>query len=67
MNRFIGNISHYGDICAIPFFGLLVFYFYKIEEKTPMEYVLYLFSICGFVLDILYTFMFMSRIKYLGL
>jgi len=52
-------ISHYGDILAIPFFGLLIFYFYTIEEKTPIEYVLFIFSIMGFLLDILFTFIFL--------
>jgi hypothetical protein len=48
------NLSHYGDILAIPFFGLLVLYFYGIENKTPLEYVLFAFSAMGFVLDIFY-------------
>jgi hypothetical protein len=52
------NISHYGDILAIPFFALLIFYFYRIEQKSVLEMVLYLFSIAGFILDILYTCLF---------
>jgi len=52
------NISHYGDILAIPFFALLIFYFYRIEKKSVLEIVLYLFSIAGFILDILYTCLF---------
>jgi hypothetical protein len=52
------NLSHYGDILAIPFFALLVIYFYNIEDKTTIEYVLLLFSISGFILDILYTYIF---------
>jgi hypothetical protein len=52
------NISHYGDILAIPFFALLIFYFYRIEKKSVLEMVLYLFSIAGFILDILYTCLF---------
>jgi hypothetical protein len=55
------NLSHYGDILAIPFFALLVLYFYKIENKTPMEYVLLAFSAMGFVLDIFYTYLFYKR------
>ena len=54
----IQNLSHYGDILAIPFFGLLVLYFYGIENKTPMEYVLFVFSGLGFLADILYTYLF---------
>lgn len=55
------NFSHYGDILAIPFFALLVIYFYKIEDKSTIEYVLLLFSISGFILDILYTYIFLSH------
>jgi hypothetical protein len=57
--NFIKNCSHYGDILAIPFFGLMIIYFYKIEHKTILEYVLLSFSISGFILDILYTFIFL--------
>jgi hypothetical protein len=55
------NLSHYGDILAIPFFGLLVLYFYGIENKTPMEYVLLMFSAMGFIMDIFYTYLFYKR------
>jgi hypothetical protein len=57
-NNFIKNISHYGDILAIPFFALLVIYFYNIKNKSILEYVLLCFSICGFILDILYSYIF---------
>ena len=58
---FIKQASHYGDILAIPFFGLLAIYFYNIEHKTTMEYVFLCFSISGFILDILFT---LSNLKY---
>ena len=51
MNR----LSHYGDILAIPFFILLSIYFYKIEYKNPLEYILFLFSVVGALADILFT------------
>jgi hypothetical protein len=57
-NKIIQNLSHYGDIIAIPFFALLTYYFYNIEGKSIIEYILLLFSISGFLLDILYTFIF---------
>lgn len=60
-NNFIKKFSHYGDILAIPFFALLVIYFYNIENKTTIEYVLLLFSMSGFVLDIFFTYIFLSR------
>ena len=59
-NNFI-NGSHYGDILAIPFFALLVIYFYNIKHKSKLEYVLLCFSISGFILDILYTYIFLSH------
>ena len=62
-NNIINNSSHYGDILAIPFFALLVYYFYMIQDKSIIEYILFYFSICGFVLDIIYTYMFLSRSK----
>ena len=58
-NNFIKNCSHYGDILAIPFFALLIIYFYNIEHKSIIEYVLLFFSISGFILDILYTYIFL--------
>ena len=58
-NNFIKNVSHYGDILAIQFFALLVIYFYNIENKSTIEYILLLFSISGFILDILYTYIFL--------
>ncbi len=61
-NNIIQNMCHYGDILAIPFFALLVIYFYNIENKSAFEYLLFYFSISGFVLDILYTYVFLNNI-----
>ncbi len=52
---FIADISHYGDIAAIPFFFALMVYFASIKKKTTIEYILLLFSAAGFVLDSLFT------------
>lgn len=62
-NNIVKNSSHYGDILAIPFFALLVIYFYNIDNKSIMEYLLLFFSIFGFILDILYTYQFFVRIN----
>jgi hypothetical protein len=62
----INNISHIGDVLAIPFFALLCLYFYRIENKTPLEYILFLFSIGGFILDILFTYLYLFRTKSTG-
>jgi len=59
-NKIMKNANHYGDILAIPFFALLIIYFYNIEDKSILEYVLFLFSIIGFLVDILFTFIFLS-------
>lgn len=53
------NASHYGDMLAIPFFSLLIVYFYSIKNKTIFEYILFYFSIAGFILDIVYTYFFL--------
>jgi hypothetical protein len=64
MKNFYNNISHYGDILAIPFFALLSYYFYNIENKNTIENMLYFFSVSGFVLDILYTYLFFVGDKF---
>jgi len=52
------NIAHLGDILAIPFFMLTFLYFYKINNKTMIEYLLMLFSFLGGILDILFTYLY---------
>ena len=59
---FVKNCSHYGDIVAIPFFALSIVYFYTIKNKSVIEYILLFFSICGFILDILYTYLFFTNV-----
>jgi GR25 family glycosyltransferase involved in LPS biosynthesis len=63
IKNIINNLSHYGDILAIPFFGLLVSHFYNIENKTDIEYILFLFSISALLLDSLFVYMFLYDIK----
>jgi hypothetical protein len=53
------NLAHYGDMLAIPFFALLTIYFYNIKNKSILEYILFLFSISGFVMDIVCTYIFL--------
>ena len=43
------------DVVAVPFFLLLSLYFYNLENKTPIEYTLYIFSITGFIVDLSLT------------
>ena len=63
-NNIRNDLSNYGDILAIPFFALLIIYFYNIKNKSILEYILFYFSIAGFILDILYTIMFLLNFKY---
>jgi hypothetical protein len=62
-NKLINNVSHYGDILAIPFFGLLTIYFYNLKNKTLLEYLLLLFSLTGFILDSFFTYLFYDKNK----
>jgi len=61
MNIKLNNISNIADILAIPFFLLLSIYFYKLENKTQLEYILFLFSLSGFILDLFFTYLFLSK------
>jgi hypothetical protein len=56
-------IDRWADVIAIPFFFFLSLYFYKIENKSPYEWILFLFSISGFLGDILFTYMFLTSRK----
>ncbi len=60
-NKIIKNGSHYGDVLAIPFFALLIIYFNSIPRKTFIEYIFLLFAISGFVLDSIYTYIFLTN------
>ena len=53
------SMSHVGDLLAIPFFFLLIVYFYYIENKSSFEWILYLFSICAFLADLLFTYIYL--------
>lgn len=55
-------LSHIGDLFAIPLFALLTFYFYQIQDKNEIEWVLYVFGIAGFILDILFTGIFLGSL-----
>ena len=58
------SISHFGDLAAIPFFFLLISYFYYIENKTTIEWILYVFSICGFLADVVFTYIYFYKIEF---
>lgn len=53
------DLTHYGDILAIPFFILLTYYFLIKKNKTKFEYVLLLFSIGGLIADVYFSYNFL--------
>jgi hypothetical protein len=57
----INNLVHYGDLLAIPFFGLSTFYFLNKDKKNYTEYLLLVFSIAGLLLDIFFTYLFYQQ------
>jgi len=57
-NPLIQNFDHYSDILAIPFFALLTYYFYKINNKTLFEKLLFLFVSITFFIDIFFTYLY---------
>lgn len=56
--KFNNRLAHYGDILAIPFFILSLYYFWQIPQRTLIETVLLLFSFIGLSADILFTYLF---------
>ena len=55
------NLAHYGDMLAIPFFAITLYYFYQIEEKTTLEILLTLFIGITLIADILFTVIFLKK------
>ena len=44
------------DVLAIPMFLLMVIYFMNKKDRTNVENVLYLFGICGLLIDSYFTY-----------
>jgi hypothetical protein len=63
MKKIINETTHIGDILAIPFFGLLTYYFYVMENKTFFEWILFLFSLAGFLIDGAFTILYFTYFK----
>jgi hypothetical protein len=61
MYTLINKLTHIGDMLATPFFLLLVIYFYNMENKTPFENVLFLFSITGFLVDATFSYFYVFK------
>ena len=62
-NNIIKCLCNYGDILAIPLFACLVYYFYHIENKSTFEYILFYFAIIGFVVDTVFTYIFLRDLN----
>jgi hypothetical protein len=56
MNKLVEKLTHIGDMLAVPFFILLVIYFYNIKNKTPFEWLLFLFSLSCFFIDVTFSY-----------
>jgi hypothetical protein len=55
------DIVRFGDILAIPFFLILIFYFIKKQTLSDIEILLLLFSIGGFLFDTFFTFLYLRE------
>jgi hypothetical protein len=54
------NIVHYGDILAVPFFFITFIYFAIKKNKTIFEIILMVFVLCGFFVDLFFTYNFLT-------
>ncbi len=59
MNQ-LNNLAHYGDIMAIPFFIITLIYFYRIEYKTLVEYIIMTFIFICLIGYIIFTYIFIK-------
>ncbi len=57
------EISHIGDIFAIPLFALAIYYFYKIQKKNWIEWILLLFVFIAFICDSYFTYNYLNSLK----
>lgn len=61
MNKPLYFTSHLVDILTLPFFVILIYYFQQINNKSNIEWVLYLFGIIGFILYFLFSVSYVKR------
>ena len=54
------RLSHYADIIAIPFWIIAVYYFWSIERRNTIEDLLLFFTVCGLILDTIFTISFLT-------
>ena len=58
--KFTNKLAHYGDMLAIPFYFIVLFYFYQIENKTPLEMLIMAFIFMALLFDVAVTFIFLT-------
>jgi len=54
------KLAHYGDMILIPFFIITLIYFFNIENKTNLEYLIILFLTITLICDVVFTYIFMT-------
>jgi hypothetical protein len=57
----LSKLAHYGDLIAIPFFIISVFYFYQIEHKSLLEIGIMVFLLIALVFDVYCSILFLSK------
>ena len=58
----LSQAERVADLLAIPFFLLALLYLLKKQQKTVIEWILLLFMLIGFLLDIIFTLNFLNII-----
>ena len=58
--KLTNKLAHYGDILAIPFFVITLYYFYQIDNKSWLEVIVTMFLIISLLCDILFTYIFLQ-------
>ena len=56
------RLSNYGDIIAIPFWIIGVWYFWRIKTRNIIEDILLFFTVSGLVLDTVFTLIFLGLV-----
>jgi hypothetical protein len=59
--KLTNKLAHYGDILAIPFFVITLYYFYQIDNKSWLEVIITMFLTIGLLCDILFTYTFLRN------
>ena len=55
------DFLHYGDILATPFFLIAFIYFYKKTNRTLLVNLLLIFTLIGFIFDMISSFHFLLK------